>query len=361
VVAAQTGALVVDLSSGDVVFARNPGKPFQPASNEKLATGLTALHELGGDYRISTVVLGTGDRRGSRWDGDLVLRGHGDPELGHGDLDALAGELRKRGIRRVSGRVIGDESYFDRRRTAPGWKPSFYKVECPPLSALVVDRAWLDGRTWDEPALAAAVAFKRALERAGIRVSRKAAVGRAPASAIELARVASPPVRRLVKVMETESDNFYAELLLKLLGAEEAGRGTTAAGAAVVRRELVERGVPMAGVRIVDGSGLSRLDRVTGRMLASLLVSARDDPAVSKAFVASLAVAGVSGTLEDRLTRPPARGRVRAKTGTTSAASALSGYAGGAYVFALVMNGNPVDTDAARTAQDRVARLLAAQ
>jgi PBP4 family serine-type D-alanyl-D-alanine carboxypeptidase len=161
--------------------------------------------------------------------------------------------------------------------------------------------------------------------------------------------------------METESDNFYAELLLKLLGAEEAGRGTTAAGAAVVRRELVERGVPMAGVRIVDGSGLSRLDRVTGRMLASLLVSARDDPAVSKAFVASLAVAGVSGTLEDRLTRPPARGRVRAKTGTTSAASALSGYAGGAYVFALVMNGNPVDTDAARTAQDRVARLLAAQ
>ena len=168
-------------------------------------------------------------------------------------------------------------------------------------------------------------------------------------------------MRRLVKVMETESDNFYAEMLLKLLGAKELGRGTTAAGARVVRRELAQRDVPLAGVRIADGSGLSRLDRVTARMLGALLVSAWDDPEISRVFLTSLAVAGVSGTLEDRLTAAPARGRIRAKTGTTSAASALSGYSGTGYAFALVMNGDPVDVTAARTAQDRLARLLAAQ
>ncbi len=358
---AATGALAVDVSSGATVFARNPGKAFQPASNEKLATGLTALDELGLGFRIRTVVYGEGERRGLRWNGDLVLKGFGDPELSRGDLDVLARGLRQRGIRRVSGRVVGDESYFDSRRTAPGWKASFYKLECPPLSALVVDRAWLDGRTWDRPALAAAIAFKRALERAGIRVSKKAAVGRARSSPVELASVSSRPMRRLVKVMETESDNFYAEMLLKLLGAEELERGTTAAGARVVRRELVQRDVPLAGVRIVDGSGLSRSDRVTARMVAALLVSAVRDPAVSQAFVGSLAVAGVSGTLADRMTTRPARGRVRAKTGTTSVASALSGYSGTGYVFALVMNGHPVNAWAARKAQDRFARLLAAQ
>ena len=358
---ARTGALVVDLETGATVFARNPGKQLQPASNEKLATGLTALDELGPAFRTRTVVLGAGTRRGPRWDGNLILKGFGDPDLRAGDLDGLARDLRRLGLRRVSGRVLGDESYFDRRRTAPGWKASFYKLECPPLSALVVDRAWLDGRTWDEPALAAAIAFKRALERAGIRVSKKAALGSGGRSATELAHVESPPMRRLVKVMETESDNFYAEVLLKLLGAKELGRGTTAAGARVVRRELAQRDVPLAGVRIADGSGLSRLDRVTARMLGALLVSAWDDPEISRVFLTSLAVAGVSGTLEDRLTAAPARGRVRAKTGTTSAASALSGYSGTGYAFALVMNGDPVDVTAARTAQDRFARLLAAQ
>ena len=352
---------MVDLETGATVFARNPGKQLQPASNEKLATGLTALDELGPAFRTRTVVLGAGTRRGPRWDGNLILKGFGDPDLRAGDLDGLARDLRRLGLRRVSGRVLGDESYFDRRRTAPGWKASFYKLECPPLSALVVDRAWLDGRTWDEPALAAAIAFKRALERAGIRVSKKAALGSGGRSATELAHVESPPMRRLVKVMETESDNFYAEVLLKLLGAKELGRGTTAAGARVVRRELAQRDVPLAGVRIADGSGLSRLDRVTARMLGALLVSAWDDPEISRVFLTSLAVAGVSGTLEDRLTAAPARGRVRAKTGTTSAASALSGYSGTGYAFALVMNGDPVDVTAARTAQDRFARLLAAQ
>lgn len=355
-----TAALALDLDDGTVAFQRNAAAPLRPASNEKLAVAVAALDELGPDFRIATVVLGSGTRDGSVWRGDLVLKGYGDPSLHADDLASLVAQIRALGIRRITGRVLGDESFFDERRTAPGWKDSYYKLECPPLSALVVDRAWLDGRTADEPAHAAAIAFRRALARQGVRVAGKAAEGVAPPGATELARVLSPRLSRLVDWMNTESDNFVAELLLKQLGAHELGRGTTAAGARIVRRELAERDVPLAGVRIVDGSGLSLRDRLTARALGALLLSARADPRIAKPFVASLAVAGVNGTLEDRMESGPARGTVRAKTGTTSAASALSGYAGSGFAFVVLVNGDPVPVDAARRAQDRFAQILAA-
>jgi D-alanyl-D-alanine carboxypeptidase/D-alanyl-D-alanine-endopeptidase (penicillin-binding protein 4) len=109
----------------------------------------------------------------------------------------------------------------------------------------------------------------------------------------------------------------------------------------------------------VDGSGLSRLDRLTASALAALLISGWNDPAIGRPFRASLAVAGVNGTLEDRMTDGPAHGVVRAKTGTTNEASALAGYVGSGYVFAILMNGAPIPYWAARTAQDRFAQLLA--
>jgi D-alanyl-D-alanine carboxypeptidase/D-alanyl-D-alanine-endopeptidase (penicillin-binding protein 4) len=203
------------------------------------------------------------------------------------------------------------------------------------------------------------VRFTRALEQGGIDVAGRAGLGSARPGAATLARVASPTVSQLVDHMNTESDNFVAEMLLKQLGARAGTGGTTAAGAVVVRRVLAERGVPLAGVRIADGSGLSRLDRLTAKALAALLLSAWNDPRLRGPFVASLAVAGVNGTLENRMTRGPARGIVRAKTGTTDLSSALAGYAGSGYAFAILMNGNPVPYWSARVAQDRFAQILA--
>ena len=117
--------------------------------------------------------------------------------------------------------------------------------------------------------------------------------------------------------------------------------------------------MPLARVRVVDGSGLSRHDRATAAALGKLLVSAWRDPAVRTPFFSSLAIAGVDGTLEDRMRTGPARGRVRAKTGTTSASSALSGYAGTRYVFAILQNGSPINWTRARRSQDRFAQALA--
>ncbi|MEX2613776.1 MAG: D-alanyl-D-alanine carboxypeptidase, partial [Gaiellaceae bacterium] len=163
----------------------------------------------------------------------------------------------------------------------------------------------------------------------------------------------------IVREMNRESDNFVAEMLLKELGASMARRGSTVAGARVVREELVAAGVPVAGVLIADGSGLSRLDRLTARALVAILRIGAADPAMRDAFVTSLAVAGVSGTLKRRLDRRSTRGRVIAKTGTTSVASALAGFVRRRYVFAIVQNGSPVPYWSAREAQDRFVRVLA--
>jgi PBP4 family serine-type D-alanyl-D-alanine carboxypeptidase len=159
--------------------------------------------------------------------------------------------------------------------------------------------------------------------------------------------------------MDRESDNFTAEQVLKALGAEIRGKGTTGAGAAVVAETLAEAGVPLRGVRIADGSGLSRLDRLTPRAIAAILLTAWGDDELRPVLWDALPVAGVNGTLEDRMQRAPARGAVRAKTGTTDRASALSGYVRDRFVFAVLQNGWPVSSWSARKAQDRFATALA--
>lgn len=356
---ARSAALAVDLRTGAVVFERNAGLPLLPASNEKLAVGYAALALLGPGFRFHTEVRGLGRLDGKTWRGDLVLAGHGDPTLAGEDLDGLARQVAAWGITRVTGAVLGDESWFDRARTGPGWKSSFYVVESPPLSALVAERALYRGKTARNPALAAASLFRQALAAAGVVVAKRSGVGRAGESSLPLAYDVSVPLAGIVAEMETESDNFVAEVLLKELGALGAGHGTTVAGAGVVSDVLERAGVPLAGVRIVDGSGLSADDRLTAGALVALLRAAWADPELRDAFAGSLAVAGVSGTLEDRLREAPARGRVRAKTGTTNVASALSGYAGDRYAFAVIQNGSPVASWWARAAQDRFATVLA--
>jgi len=194
-----------------------------------------------------------------------------------------------------------------------------------------------------------------------VRVAGKAGIRDAPPGAVPLAGVVSEPLARMVQRMNRESDNFVAEMLLKTLGARAGSGGSTAAGVQVVRRVLVELGVPLEGVRLADGSGLSRGDRLTASALAALLVAAWNDPELAGPLVESLAVAGVNGTLVGRLDRRPALGRVFAKTGTTDLASSLAGFVGERYAFAVIMNGRPIPWWSARQAQDRFVQLLAAQ
>jgi D-alanyl-D-alanine carboxypeptidase/D-alanyl-D-alanine-endopeptidase (penicillin-binding protein 4) len=357
---AASAAFAIDLDTGQAVYSRNASLPLLPASNEKLAVTYAALTALGPSFQIETDVLGSGQQVGTTWQGDLVLKGYGDPTLSSGDLTLLAQQIHAAGIARVTGRIVADESWFDARRTAPGWKAAFYIEESPPLSALIVDRGVVGRFTSHDPALAAGQLFRAALIHAGVRVAGAAVHGVADDTAVPLASIDSPPLNAIVRWMDRVSDNFEAEMLLKELGAVQADNGTTAAGVGVVAGLLSQAGVPMAGVRIVDGSGLSLLDRFTANALVSLLTVMWNDPGVRPEVLASLPVAGRSGTLVDRMRGTAAAGIVLAKTGTTDNASALSGFVGDRYVFSILQNGWPISWSWARLAQDRFAAVLAA-
>ena len=357
---ARSAAVALDLSTGEMLFAQNAGRSLVPASNAKLPLTYAATVHLGPSFRISTEVLGDGSQDGTTWDGSLVLKGNGDPTLSRADLRALALQVRATGIRAVTGDVVGDESSYDARRMVAGWKASFFIRESPPLSALVVDRGRVGRFTTRTPALAAATGFRDALRTAGVSVAGTVSAGRADDWLEPIASASSPTLAAMLRFMDRESDNFTAEMLLKQLGLVELGQGTSAAGASVVAQAMAQAGVPMTGVRIVDGSGLSRLDRLTVSALGSLLEVAWSDPIVRPVLLGALPVAGVNGTLEQRLRNPPARGRVLAKTGTTREASALSGYVKRRFAFAILQNGYPVSSWWARRAQDRFATILAA-
>ena len=356
---AQTGAVVLDLATGRTLFAQNSGRALRPASNEKLATTYAALSALGPAFRIETDVLGDGQQSGTTWQGNLVLKGYGDPALTTTKLVSLAQQVAAAGIRHVSGRILGDESWFDARRTGVGWKAQFYLQQSPALSALIVNRGWTGRYETGRPALMAAQLFRLELRRAGVTVVGGAAVGIATDGATQLAGVQSPPVSALVRHMDVYSDNFYAEMLMKEVGAVQGSGGSAAAGLAVTRGLLAAAGVPLAGVRMVDGSGLSLIDRWTAGALATLLRTMWLDPDLRPYVVPALPVAGETGTLEHRMRRAPARGLVRAKTGTTDNASSLSGFAGDRYVFSILENGSPVRTLSAEDSQDRFAQVLA--
>jgi D-alanyl-D-alanine carboxypeptidase/D-alanyl-D-alanine-endopeptidase (penicillin-binding protein 4) len=203
------------------------------------------------------------------------------------------------------------------------------------------------------PGLFAAEAFARALKREGITVSVKASrTGRTPAFAATLATWTSPTIAELARLSNVPSDNYVAETLIKALAATPQQRGTTSAGARLVRAEMSGLGLTP---QVADGSGLSRGNRTSPRQVVRLLTRM----AVSdlfEVFRASLAVAGRTGTLKDRMRRSVARDRCRAKTGTLISVSALAGYcetrSGGTVAFAFLMN--YVNPYSARVLQDRM-------
>ena len=223
-----SGALAVDLDSGGRVYALRAGTARVPASVEKLYTTATALRRLGASARLTTKVSATAvpDAAGTVA-GDLYLRGGGDPTFDAPDLGRLVDEVEAAGVATVTGRVLGDETAFDAFRGPPssGYRLSGY---VGPLSALTFNRGLTGKRSpyfQAQPARFAARALTRELRRRGVIVARAAAVGATPAGAVPVAEWASPPMVELARLTNVPSDNFSAETLLKVLGAQFAGVG----------------------------------------------------------------------------------------------------------------------------------------
>jgi D-alanyl-D-alanine carboxypeptidase/D-alanyl-D-alanine-endopeptidase (penicillin-binding protein 4) len=349
----RNGAYVVDLTTGQPLFSSSADGPRLPASVEKLYTTSTALMRLGPRATFSTALLGQGTLSpDGTWMGTLFLRGAGDPTFGSSSFDQynygtgatvqrLVTNLRQQaGIKTVRGRLVGDESYFDSLRGTPasGFSYSFW-VEGS-LSGLVYNRGILNqGATHiAHPALYAAQQLGSALRAGHVTVPKTTAIsaGVTPPGASVLATVASPTIAKLISLTNTPSDNFFAEMLLKGIGARFGGRGSTAAGASVVRSELAGQ----FGISPVfnDGSGLSRSDFTTPRQVVTLL----SRMASNSYFVNSLAVGGETGTLQGEMRGTMAQGRCRGKTGTLTDVASLAGYCqaldGHTLAFAFMMN-----------------------
>ena len=259
-----TGVAVVDVQTGDVIVHRNAWRRLIPASNEKLFTTMAAFSRLGPGFHFTTRVFGSGLRVGHTWKGNLYLVGSGDPTFSHADVVTLVRELRRAGIRRVAGRIVGDESIYDTLRYGPQWKRAYIGIESPPLSGLAIDRdTGPTGRILPVPARAAARDLRKTLVAHGIAVTTaRVAVGKAPGGDRLLAAVDSPPLWKIARYMDQWSDNFTAEMLLKAVGAYAGAAGTTPAGVTVEREVLgtyIPEDAPL--VHLVDGSGLSRANR----------------------------------------------------------------------------------------------------
>ena len=347
-------ALVVDETTDRTLWAYNDTAGRLPASVEKLYTTTTALLDLGPSQTFQTTVLGRGRlNRSGTFVGTIYLRGGGDPTFGSGNFDhvmyragstagRLAVDLRQAGVRRIQGAILGDESYFDSLRGGPdsGYQPNLETEGA--LSALSYDAGFTNLREDQldaNPPLVATQAFATALQRAGVSVpsSTRISTGITPRSATPLASESSPPLANLMRLTNSPSDNFFAETLLKDLGARFGAGGSTVRGAAVVRAAIGnDLGLHP---RLNDGSGLSRYDLTNARQVVLLLREMRSQ----RAFWDSLAIAGVRGTLRDEMRHTRAAGNCRGKTGTLHDVANLVGYCraanGDRLVFAFMMNG----------------------
>jgi D-alanyl-D-alanine carboxypeptidase/D-alanyl-D-alanine-endopeptidase (penicillin-binding protein 4) len=452
---ANWAVLVVDLDSGEKLYDRNAEKSFIPASNGKIYTTAAALDQLGVDYTFTTPLFIRGDVVDNTLEGDVIVRGSGDPVIGgrftDGDITSVfrswADSLKAAGITRIRGNIIGDDNEFDDMPLGIAWswddEPYWYSAE---ISALSLNdnnvdfsfNAPDDGSkpsiTWEphdtryvsvtndlvsvpsdsaratsyskrrgsnqftisgdlpagssgstslsvfNPTLFFAHVLRETFVKAGIAVEGIPMDADVLPDSLdygspELRQIAShtsAPLSDIVYELNKISHNLYAEMLLKKLGTlnpvddPDLTPGSAAMGIARAMDTFAAAGADTSRLHLKGGSGLSRMTYVTAEMTSSVLSYMWDHPdeAVRDAFLESLPIGGFDGTIESRFKDGRTYGKVRAKTGTLTGVSALSGFvpseAGSNLMFVLMANQYTVPTSTVRRAQDDIVELLAA-
>jgi D-alanyl-D-alanine carboxypeptidase/D-alanyl-D-alanine-endopeptidase (penicillin-binding protein 4) len=441
---ARWGIEVRDASTGQTLYARNASRLFIPASNLKLVVAAAAAHHLDPGYRFRTSVYAAGPVRDGTVEGDLVLYGRGDPMISAryfpsrtAVFEMLADSLLARGIRRVGGGVVADESWMDREKVRPDWEAEdllwWYAA---PVGALGLNDNSIDFRiepgasvgsparitgspasgAWtlqnasrtvaagrshtfdlergsapgavravgqiplgtgadtesfavDNPARFAGTVFREVLERKGIEVVRNAVRVVSDPGASTVANAApvvewrSPPLPQAIGPVLMNSQNWFAELLVKTLGKEVRGEGSWSAGVAI-EREFLTRvvGIDSADFVLRDGSGLSARNLVTPRALVQLLDYVRRTPRQAMVRGALPLSGAQEGSLRSRLT--DLRGRVAAKTGYIGDVDSLSGFVtmpdGREIIFCIIANETGQPSARMKAGIDDIVRAIAA-
>lgn len=311
-----------------------------PASNAKLFTTAVALANLGGDYKLSTKLFSNDENLSDGViNGNLYIKGFGNSVFTQNDLEAMITELKARGITRITGNIIGDDTYFDNVYKRDDWiADEAANVNLPPVSALVLDRnrkivSLRKGKRIrtqlspiENPPLHIAKVLRSKLLENGILVDKAAKFGTTPDNSVLLSQ-SSITLRELIQPINKQSDNFLAEVLFKTIGAEKSKiQGNAFYSTQAILDFIEDNGIYSTGTTLVDGSGISRFDQITPGAVVGLLEVIYFDIVNFDDFYNSLSIAGVDGTLRHRMIGSLAESNFRGKTGTLNGVTSLSGY-----------------------------------
>ena len=355
---ANIGIKVIAVETGEVIYERNPLKLHHPASTTKLFTAATALAKLGSDYQFETTLYVDGDAD-TQVIGDIYLKGRADPVLQPQDIVKLVDTLLETGVETIQGDIVVDTTYLDTVREGPGWMWDDRQLR---ISALSIRQIEPEPGTRSR-ALACGYLLKNELMEKGIEVIGDVVPGTVPLDARAVAEHLSPPLADIIKLMNKPSDNWIAELLFKTIGAEVIDEpGTWQKGTDAITEFLAEIiGEPPAH-RFVDGSGLSRYNLLNAELLTQLLVYMYQNFELMPEYLASLPIAGIDGTLGNRMQGVYAEKVLRAKTGTLSGVSALAGYTVTAddevFAFGILISHYVGSATSARDIQDKIGNYL---
>ena len=339
----QIGLMVYDLTDNQVVYTRNERHRLRPASVMKLVTSITALDLLGGDYGYHTSFCYKGTLAGDTLRGSLYCVGGFDPTLTKDDLRDIAANIKAFGIRCIRGEIVADLTMKDTLSYGSGW---CWDDDNDRLTPLLVDKK-------DQ----FMSVFLQELKGQGIAVDAILGRGKVPQGCTEILRYSSGIDKILTRMMK-QSDNLYAEsMFYQIASANSTSPGKASDASGAVKRLLYRLGLDPLDYTIADGSGLSLYNYVTAEMIVRLLRYAYDNREIYDHLYPALPVAGVDGTLENRMTKGACRGNVHAKTGTVSGVSTLGGYcqaANGHTLCFAILNQGLVKASDGRAFQDQI-------
>lgn len=321
----QVSVEVVSASKYDVLYSHNPTAKLIPASVTKLVTAAIALVELGLDYKFKTIVY-TDDSNISDGviNGNIYLKGYGDPDLNSSDIIYLAKQIKEKNIREITGNIIYDESYFDDQRYTLGFSSDTDQRYWPYVSALNLDKNY----GGYDPAYTAGDLLASDIISLGITLGGIVTAGTTPVQSVKQLTEVSHSIEDVLAYMNKTSNNHSAITVFKTVGAKKYGPpGSFDKGSKAAIEFLTSIGSNREEFEILEGSGLTRYNYMTADMMIRMLKYIYDDENLFEIFYNTLAIAGIDGTIKSRMIGTEAEKNVHAKTGTINSVSALSGYA----------------------------------
>ena len=371
-----SGIMIYNPLTQDTIFALNAFRPMTPASLTKLFTTSTSLGVMGGDHKLATRLYSDDTNfTDETINGNLYIKGFGNSIFSDSDLQELVDDLVQKGIKSISGNIIGDDNYQDDIYTREDWiEDEGANVHLPPISALVLDRNKITVRkkirrryryvteVVKDPPLFVAKRLKEKLQSAGIELKGKVTKGVTP-QRVYLISEKTVQLKDLISLINKRSDNFLAECLFKTLGAEASGvQGNSFYSQQAIQKFLKGNNIYTTGTEIVDGSGISRSDQTTLLAINGVLEKMYFDLINFDNFYNSLSIAGVDGTLRGRLIGTKAENNFRGKTGTLNGVSGLAGYlmipSGEDLIITIIFEFNKGGWGYYRDLQDQIISLL---